>query len=154
MCPDVAISQRIHLWDGKSTSNQPSESSNASPDRCRQGPWVSLVLWGRADVVTSGTFQEHVCLVVGCPDQNSRRPGLGWCQLSISERKSRLFPLGHTTVQGCLMLPRSPGSQRQEMFCCNPSWHVGSWSRQSTDWGVGTSGWPLVWIASVEICRH
>jgi len=31
-----------------------------------------------------------------------------------------LFPLGHTTVQGCWMLPRTPGSHRQEM-CCNPS---------------------------------
>jgi len=23
---------------------------------------------------------------------------------------------------------RGPSSHRQEMFCCNPSWHVGSWS--------------------------
>ena len=29
-------------------------------------------------------------------------------------------------------------------FCCNPSWHVGSWSRRHTDWGVGTLGWLLV----------
>ena len=59
----------------------------------------------------------------------------------------------YTTVQGCWMLCRSPGSHPQ-MFRCIPSWHIGSWSRQHTDWGVGMSGWPLVWIASVEVCRH
>jgi len=26
------------------------------------------------------------------------------------------------------------------MFCFNLSWHVGSWSHQHTDWGVGTDG--------------
>ena len=40
--------------------------------------------------------------------------------------------LGYTTVQSCWMLPRSPGF-RCQMFCCNPSWHVGSWSHQHTD---------------------
>jgi len=48
---------------------------------------------------------------------------------------NRLFPLGSITDQGCWMLPRSLGSHRQEIFCCNPSWHVGSWSHQHTDWG-------------------
>ena len=61
--------------------------------------------------------------------------------------------VGCTIVQGCWMLPGSPGYCRQ-MFCCNPNWHVGSWSRQRTDWGVGTSWWSLVWMASVEICRR
>ena len=144
----------MSVWESKSASNQPCESSNASPYRCGQEPWASVALWEKADVVTAGTFQEHACRGVDCPRRNSRRPGLGWCQRSIGERRSWLFPLGYTTVQGCWMLPRSPGSHRQEMFCCNPSWHVGSWSHQHTDWGVGTSGWPLVWIASVEVCRR
>ena len=34
MRPEVAYSQRIHLWEGKSASNQPRENSNASPDCC------------------------------------------------------------------------------------------------------------------------
>jgi len=33
MCPEVAISQQIRLWEGESASNQPCESSNASADR-------------------------------------------------------------------------------------------------------------------------
>ena len=138
----------------QSASNQPCESSNASSGRCRQEPWASVALWGKADVVTSRTFLEHVCPAVGCPGRNSRRPGLGWCRRYIGERKSWLFPLDYTTVQGCWMLPRSPGSHRQEMFCCNPSWPAGSRSHQLTDWGVGTPGWPLVCIASVVVCRR
>jgi len=54
-----------------------------------------------------GTFQEHVCPTTRCPGRNSRRPGLGWCRNSIDERRSWLFPLCSTTVQGCSMLPRS-----------------------------------------------
>ena len=45
--------------------------------------------------------------------------------------KNLAVSLGYTTVQGCWMLPRSPGSHRQGMFCCNPSWRVGSWSHHS-----------------------
>ena len=104
--------------------------------------------------MTTGTFLGHVCPAVGCPGQNSRRPGLGWCRRSMGETRSWLIPLGYTTDQGCWMFPSSPGSHRQEMFCCNPSWHVGCWSHQHTDWGVGTSGWPLVQIASMEVCRR
>jgi len=52
------------------------------------------------------------------------------------------------------MLPRNSGSHHQATFCCNPSWHVGSWSHQHKDWRVRTSGWPLVWIARVEVCRR
>jgi len=91
MCAEVAISQRIYLWEGKSASNQLCESSNASPDRCGQEAWASVTLWGKVDVVTAGTFQEHVCPAVGCPGRNSRRPGLGWCRRSIGER-SWVFP--------------------------------------------------------------
>ena len=54
VCPEVAISRRIHLWEGKSASNRPCESSIASPDRCGQEPWILVALWGRADVVTAG----------------------------------------------------------------------------------------------------
>ena len=130
----------------KSASNQPYESSNASPDRYEQEPWASVALWWKADVVTSGTFPEHVCPAVGWLGQNSQKLGLGWYRRSIGERRNWLFPLGYNTVQGCWVLPRTPGSHRQEMFCCNPSWHVGTWSHQHANWCVETSGWPFVWI--------
>jgi len=42
----------------------------------------------------------HVCPAVGCPARDSRRPGLGWCPRSISERRNWLFPLDHAAVQG------------------------------------------------------
>jgi len=127
MCPEVAISQRIHLWEDKSASHQPCESSTASSDRCGQEPWVSVALRGYTDVVTAVTFLEHVCPAVSCPSRNSRRPGPAWCRRSIGERRNWLFPLSHRAVQGCWMLPRSPGSHRQGMLCCYPSWHVDSW---------------------------
>ena len=152
VCPEVAISQRIRLWEGKSASNRPCESSNASPDRYWQEPWILVALWGRADIVTAGTFLGHVCPAVGCPGRGSRRPGLGWIRHSNGERRSWLFPLGCTTVQGCWMLPRSLASHRQGMLCCNLSWRAGNWSRQHRSWGVGTSGWSLEWVASVEVC--
>ena len=154
VCLEVAISRRIHLWEGKSASNRLCESSNASLDRCGQEPWILVVLWGRTDVGTAGTFLGHVCLVVGCPGRRSRWPGLGWCQRSNSERRNWLFSLCCATVQDCWMLPRSPGSHRPGIFCCNPSWRAGSWSHQRTGWGVGTSGWSLEWVASVEVCRR
>ena len=50
------------------------------------------------------------------------------------------------------MLPRSPGSYHLEIFCCSPSLYAGSWSRQRTDWGVGTLGW--AWVVTVEVCRR
>ena len=53
--------------------------------------------------------------------RNLRKPSPGWCRRSIGERRNLVFPLGHTTVQVCWMLPRTPGFHRQEMFCCNPS---------------------------------
>jgi len=154
VCPEVSISWRIHQWESKSASNQPCESSNASPDHSGQEPWILVALWGRADVMTAGTFLGHVCPTVGCPGRGSRRPGLGWCWHSNGERRNWLFPLGCTIVQGCWMLPRSPGSHCPGMLCCNPSWRAGNWSRQHADWGVGTSGWSLEWIASVEVCRR
>jgi len=149
MCLEVAISERIHVRRQKHLQSA-FESSNVSPDCYGQEPWASVVLWGKADVVTTGTFLEHVCLTVSCPGQNSRRPGLGCCRRSIGERRSWLFSLGvqQSRVVGCC-----PGSHHHGMFCCIPSWRVGSWSRQRTEWGVGTSEWPLVWIANMEICR-
>jgi len=153
-CPEVAISWRIHLWEGKSASNRLCESSNASPDCCGQEPWTLVALWGRAGVVSTGTFLGHVCLAVGCPGQGLWRPGLGWCRCSNNERRNWLFPLGCTTVQGCWMLPRSPGSHCPGMLYCNPSWRAGNWSWQCTNWGVGTSGWSLEWVSSVEVCRR
>ena len=95
MCPEVAISQWIHMWECKSASNQPCESSNVSSGRWGQEPWASVALWRKADVVTAGTFLGHVCPAVGCSGRNS---GLGWCQRSIYER-SWLFPLGCSLQQ-------------------------------------------------------
>jgi len=196
MCLEVAISQRIHLQEGKKAVNRPCEISNVSPDRCEQEPGVLVALWRRADFVTAGTFLEHVCPAVSGPGRNSWGPGPGWRRRSIGERKNWLFPYGLTTVQGCWMLPKStgvalgepkrpcppkclenivifcferrfskqnsvirlksnisatpkffvpqnsglarslsgsPGSHRQEMFCCDGSWHVCSWSHQHAD---------------------
>jgi len=95
--------------------------------------------------VTAWSFLGHVSPAVGCPGRNSRRPGLGWCRRSIGERRW-LIPLGYTTDQGCWMLPRRPGSRRQEMFCCIPGWHVCTWSHRYKDWGVGT--WDGRWCKS------
>jgi len=153
VCPEVAISRRIHLWEGKSASNQPCENSNASPDLCGQEPCVLVALRWKGRCCDRGIFPRTRLPAVGYPGRGSRRPGLGWCWRSIGERRNWLFTLDRTAVQGCMMFPRSQGSQRQEMFCCYPSWRVAGWSHQRTDWGVGTSWWPLVWITSVEVCR-
>jgi len=40
-----------------------------------------------------------------------------WCRHSIGEKKNWLTPLGRTAAQGCWLLPWSPGSYRQQMFC-------------------------------------
>ena len=152
VCPEVAISRRINPWEGKSVSNRPcessnAESSNASQDRCGQEPWILVALWERADIVTAGTFQEHVCPAVGCPGRNSRSPGLGWCRRSNGERRNWLFPLGCTTVQNCRMLPRSSSSHRPGMLCCNlvtpvdmlavvvANTQTGMWERRDGRWG-------------------
>jgi len=65
-------------------------------------------------------MQELSRLVVGFPDKNMWRPSLGWRKLSIMKRRNWLFPFGYITVQGCWMLPRSPGSHHQEMFFVTP----------------------------------
>ena len=101
VCPEVAVYRRIYLWESKSASNRPCDSSNASPDRCGQEPWILVALWGRVDVVTAGSFLGHVCQAVSCPGRGSRRPGLGWCRRSNGERRNWLFPLICTTVQCC-----------------------------------------------------
>jgi len=40
---------------------------------------------------------------------------------SICERRNWLLSLGHTAVQSCWILPRSPDSHCQRMCCYNPS---------------------------------
>ena len=45
LCPEVAISQQIHLWERKIVSNQPLESFNASLDCCRQELCASVAIW-------------------------------------------------------------------------------------------------------------
>jgi len=123
VCPEVAISQRIHLWEGKSTSNQPCRSSNASWDHCGQEPWALVALWEKANVVTTRTFQEHVWLAVGCPGGSSWRPGEDWCWCSISVR-SWLFPLGDTRVvfpiQGKIFKPGFWVAEKRNLG--NPGW--------------------------------
>jgi len=59
MRTEVAISQWNHLWEGKSASNQPCESSNSSLDRCGQESWGLVVLWEMANVVAMGTCLER-----------------------------------------------------------------------------------------------
>jgi len=141
--PEVAISQRIHLWEGKSASNQPCESSNALLDCCGQETWVVLALWGRADVVTAGTFLENVCPAVGCPGRNSRRSSPGWCRRSIGEMRNWMFPLGHTTVQCCCMLPRVQALTVRRCFVVTPvdmlaveitNTQTGVWERRDGRW--------------------
>ena len=76
-------------------------------------------------------------------------------ELAQQKMINLLFPLGHTAVHGCWLLPRSPGSHRQGMFCCSPSWHVSGWSHQRIGvWGRRSSGKTLVWVASAEVCSH
>jgi len=155
-CSEVAISQRIHLCEGKSASDH--RSALLKFQR------LTRLLWA-GTFCLRGVMREGRC----CDRRSFPRTRLSGSQLSWpkfakarsglvptfhGERKNWLLHLGRTAVQGCCMLPRSPGSHRQEMFCCNRSWHVGSWSRQHTDWVVGTLGWPLVWIASVEVSRR
>jgi len=151
--PEVAISQRIHLCEGKSVSNQPCESSKTSPDPWGQELLVLVALWGRADVVTAGTLDTSVRQSAVLPETREGQVWVGALVPSVRE-ETGCFLWTMQQSRGCLMLPRSLGSHRQEMFCCNPSWHVGSWSRQHTDCGVVTSGWPLVWITSVEVCSR
>ena len=94
--PEVVFSRRIHLWEGKSASNRPCESSDASPDRCGQERWILVAVWGRTDVVTAGTFLGHVCPAVGCPGRNSRRRGLGWYRRFNGEKRNWLLLFGCT----------------------------------------------------------
>ena len=122
LCPEVAIYQRIHLWESKSASKQPCESSNASPDRCGQEPWILMAWWERTDVVSAGTFLEHVCSAVGCPGRNSRRPGPGWYRRSIGERRNWMLPLHHAVYQskvvGCC--PRVQALTVRKCFVVTP----------------------------------
>ena len=69
----------------------------------------------------AGTFLEHVCHSVGCPDRHSRRAGPGWCPRSIDERSNGLLSLGLAAARGYWLLPRRADSHRQEMLCCSPS---------------------------------
>jgi len=159
VCPEVAISRRIHLREGKSTSNRPCESFNASPYRCGQEPWILVALWGRADVVTAGTFLGHVCPAVGCPGRNSRRPGLGWCRCSNGERRNWLFP-SCTTVQGYWMLPRSPGSHSRGCCVVTPvdmlaievaNVQTGVWERRDGRWSESRA-WRFVDVDDLITC--
>ena len=111
LCPDVVISLRIHRWEGKSASKQPCESSNASPDRCRQGPWVwwryewGPMLWPREPSWNTSVRQSAVLaetregqVRVGA-DVSSVRGETGcflWAmeQFKVVAQQSRLSPSG------------------------------------------------------------
>ena len=90
--------------------------------------------------MTAGTFLEHVCLAFSCHGRHSRRPSPGLCRRSIDERRNGLHPLS-LAAEGYWLLPRKPGSHRQEMLCCNPTWHFGGRSRQHTDWKCRDGCW-------------
>jgi len=92
LCLEVAISKRTHLWEGKNDSNQPCESSKASPGRCRQESWASMAIWERVGVVTAGTFLEHVCRL-SWPTSAKTRSGLVPTLRRWEEKLSNLFGL-------------------------------------------------------------
>ena len=123
--------------------------------RCGQEPWVSVALWGRAYVLTAGTFLENVWPEVGCPGRNSQRQDQGWCRCSIGERGNWLLPLGHTAVEGCWCCPGVQALMVKECFVVTPV-DMLAVEVANIQAGVcmGTSGWPLVWIASVGVCRR
>ena len=53
-------------------------------------------------------------------------------------------------IQGCWMFPKSPGSPVKVCFVVTPT-PVDMLAVEVTN---GTSGWPLMWVASVKICRR
>ena len=72
--------------------------------------------------------------------------------------KKLAVPLGYITVQGCWMLPRSPGSHHQEMFCCNPvdmlavtNIQTWVWERQDGRWCESRT-WRFVDVNDLVSC--
>ena len=119
-----------------------------------------LWAWWRYEgrCVTAWTFLEHVCQAVDCPGRHSRRPDASWCRRFTGERRNwNWLPFGSYSSPRLLVLARSPDSHRQGMFCCSPSWHVGSWSRQYTvqyRLGCGNVGMAVGEVESEEVCRR
>jgi len=112
-----------------------------------------------------GVMREGRCCDCGnVPRTRLSGSWVSWPRLA--KARSRLVPTFHrwekklTVFFGLYNSPRLLDVAQESRlsssgeFCCNPRWHVSSWSHQHTDWGVGTSGWPLVWITSVEFCRR
>ena len=145
------------VWDWSSSLGKDGDCDvidvNSAPDESAKESSYFHVHGSHLQVLLAWSFPSP-CVGRLCSHVMVALVWLLQCQRSNGERRNWLFTLGCTTVQGCWMLPRSPGSHRQEMFCCNPSWPAGSRSHQLTDWGVGTPGWPLVCIASVVVCRR
>jgi len=160
VCPEVAICQRIHLWEGKSASNRPCENSNASPDRCGQEPWILVAFWGRADVVASGTFLEHVCLVVGCPGRNSRSQV--WVGADIPTAREETGCV-FWVIQQSKVVWRFPGVQALTVRrCCvvTPvdmlavevtNVQTGVWKRRDVRWGESRA-WRFVDVDDLASC--
>jgi len=153
VCPEVAISRRIHLREGKSTSNRPCEKFQ----RFTGSLWAGTLNLG-------GVMREGRC----CDRGNFPRTRLSGSRLSwpkLAKARSGLVPMFQRREKKLAVseLYNSPRLldvaqefrlSQSGMLCCNPSWHAGNWSRQRTDRGVGTSGWSLEWVASVEVCRR
>ena len=124
--PEVVISQRIHLWEGKSASTQPCESSNASPGSL----WTGTLSF-------SGVMREGLCCDCGnFPKTHLSGSWLSWPRLT--KAKSVLVPTFHLWGKKLAVSFGSYSStrwfdvaqeyrlSRQEMFYCNHSWQLKS----------------------------
>jgi len=76
------------------------------------------------------------------------------------ERRNWLFPLGYKTVQGCWMLPRSPGSHRPGCCVITPvdvlaievaNVQAGVWERRDGRWSESRA-WRFVDIDDLVSC--
>jgi len=133
--------------------------------------WLFLVKTGWQLCVYTWRFRTNELVILCCGPWDSGTSFMSKLLASLLRQPLRGTVLGCAYVPsvrgetGCFLgviqqskvVGSCPGVQAcshcQEMFCCNPSWHVGSWSHQHTDRGVGMSGRLLVSIASVEFCK-
>jgi len=104
---------------------------------------------GRRHPVT----RRKVLLMVGSIRQAwalRHQTGAQYSPTAREEPDCFLWVVQQSQIVGCC-----PGVQALTIRgCCNPSWRAGNWSRQHTGWGVGTSGWSLEWVVSMEVCRR
>ena len=151
LCLEVAIFQQIHLWGGKSVSNQSCESCNTSTHRCGQELWAPVALWARVGVVTTGTFLEHVCPAVVCGGRHSQRPSQTWCRRSTSERRKWLLLW---VVQQPNIFDCCPGVQALTVRKCFAVIPVDMLAVEVVNIETEEWEWQLVWVVTVEVCRR